>query len=378
MKLAVCKETARHESRVAATPDTVARYIKLGFHVTVESGAGKAAGFEDTAYREAGAEIAADAPSAVAGADILLAVAPPASEALQVLASGAALVGMLSPHNNPDIAVYEEAGAHAFALEKLPRISRAQSMDVLSSQSNLAGYRAVIDAFAEAGKVAPMMMTAAGTIAPARVLILGAGVAGLQAIATAKRLGAIVSAFDVRAAAREQVESLGGKFIEVPAEDSGEGQGGYAREMSDAYKQKQAELLFETLKKQDIVITTALIPGKPAPNLISKEMVEAMKPGAVIVDLATVAGGNCALSKPDKIVTHKGVKIVGHSNLASRVAPDASALYARNLYHFVSTLLVKDGAISIAWSDELVRESCITRVEEPALTGEVEVMDGGS
>jgi NAD(P) transhydrogenase subunit alpha len=239
-------------------------------------------------------------------------------------------------------------------LELLPRISRAQSMDVLSSQSNLAGYRAVIDAVALLGKAVPMMMTAAGTVAPAKALVLGAGVAGLQAIATAKRLGAVVSAFDVRPAVKEQVESLGAKFVEVPAEESGETQGGYAKEMSEDYKRKQAQLIHDTIIKQDIVITTALIPGKAAPILITEDMVKGMKPGSVIVDLAAQAGGNCPLTELDAAVEKHGVTLVGYGNMPSRVAADASQLYARNLYNFISTLMLSKDGFNVKWDDELV------------------------
>ncbi len=276
---------------------------------------------------------------------------------------GALLAGMLDPYAQPDtLAGYNLKKISAFALELLPRISRAQAMDVLSSQANLAGYRAVIDAVAACGKVAPMMMTAAGTVAPAKALVLGAGVAGLQAIATAKRLGAVVSAFDVRPAVKEQVESLGAKFIEVPAEESGETSGGYAKEMSEDYKRKQAQLIHDTLKKMDMVISTALIPGKPAPILITEDMVKDMKPGSVIVDLAAASGGNCPLSELDKIVVKHGVALIGYGNMPSRVAIDASQLYARNLYNFVSTLLLgKDGALQVKWDDELVTGTLLTR-----------------
>lgn len=364
MKIAVLKETRLLENRVAATPDSVKRFTALGAEVCVETGAGERSSLMDAAYIEAGADTAASVESCVAEADIVLCVNRPEATTLKKMKKGAVLVGMLEPldSKNP----FTAENITAFSLELLPRISRAQSMDVLSSQSNLAGYRAVIDAVAELGKVLPMMMTAAGTIRPAKALVLGAGVAGLQAIATAKRLGAVVSAFDVRPAVKEQVESLSATFIEVPAEESGDATGGYAKEMSEEYKRKQAELITKTAAAQDIIITTALIPGKPAPVLIDETTLEAMKPGSVIVDLAASAGGNCIKTKPDKIVEHYGVKILGPTNLPSRVAADASALYARNLVNFVGTLLMKDKALEIAWGDELVKGTCLLKAGETA------------
>ena len=276
---------------------------------------------------------------------------------------GAAQLAVLNPYQEGDrLKAYAKAGLTAFAMEFVPRITRAQSMDVLSSQSNLAGYKAVLDAAAEYGRAFPMMMTAAGTIAPAKVLVMGVGVAGLQAIATAKRLGAIVSATDVRPAVKEQVQSLGGKFVMVEDDETkaAETSGGYAKEMSDAYKAKQATLIAETLAKQDIAITTALIPGRPAPKLITEDMIKTMKPGSVIVDLAVEAGGNCALSKPGEIVIAHGVKIVGHKNVPSRLAADASALFARNLLHFI-TPMVKEGVLAFDEQDEIIRESLVTK-----------------
>ncbi|MBY0354515.1 MAG: Re/Si-specific NAD(P)(+) transhydrogenase subunit alpha [Rickettsiales bacterium] len=362
MKIAVLREHASHEQRVAISPDAVKKYLQLGFDVAIESGAGTLSGFSDAMYEEAGATLSETADDALNAASIILCVNAPSDELVDLMPVGAQLVGMLAPHEHK--ALLQRCAARqvdAFALELLPRISRAQSMDVLSSQSNLAGYRAVIDAVAESSKATPMMMTAAGTVPPAKALILGAGVAGLQAIATAKRLGAVVSAFDVRPAVREQVQSLGATFIEVPAEESGEAAGGYAKEMSEDYQRKQSELIAETLKKQDIVITTALIPGKKAPVLITQAMVEAMKTGAVIVDLAVASGGNCPLSQPNKTVDHHGVLIIGYTNMPARVAADASALYARNLYHFVSTLMVKDKALATQWDDELVSGTLLTR-----------------
>ncbi len=362
MKIAVLRERKEGELRVAATPDSVKKFIALGAQVTVENGAGAGSSFADSDYQASGASIAA-ASDASKDADIILTVRPPEKDVLMLLPEGALLVGMLEPHAQRDLLnAYNLKKLSAFALELLPRISRAQSMDVLSSQANLAGYRAVIDAVATMSKVVPMMMTAAGTVAPAKALVLGAGVAGLQAIATAKRLGAVVSAFDVRPAVKEQVESLGAKFIEVKAEESGEAAGGYAREMSEEYKKKQAQLIHDTLKKQDIVITTALIPGKSAPVLIREEMVKDMKPGSVIVDLAVAAGGNCPLSEPDRVMIKHGVTLIGFTNLPSRCAVDASQLYARNLYNFVSTLIIgKDKSINVQWDDELVTGTLLTK-----------------
>lgn len=364
MKIAVLKETNANEARVAATPDTVKKLVAAGASVTVQAGAGEAIGFVDDAYISSGAEIADTTDYALAGADVVLCVNLPSKETLKQLPENSSLIGTLNPHAmKTELKSLAKQKVNAFALELLPRVTRAQSMDVLSSQSNLAGYRAVVEAFAVSGKVVPMMMTAAGTVPPAKVLILGAGVAGLQAIATAKRMGAVVSAFDVRAVVKEQVESLGAKFIEVKqdATESGETSGGYAKEMSEDYKRRQSELIADTIRTQDVVITTALIPGKPAPVLITPEMVSSMKPGSIIVDLAVASGGNCPLSKPDKIVNHQGVQIVGYTNMPARCAVDASALYARNLLTFVNTLLIKAGSLDIQWEDELVKGTLLTR-----------------
>lgn len=371
MKIAIPKERRAHERRVAASPDTVKKFIGLGFQVTVESGAGLASSITDEAYQAAGASIAADARAAIADADLILKVQRPlladegaGIDELGLMKRGALLLGTLSPHNTPEaLRAYAQAGITALALELIPRITRAQSMDILSSQSNLAGYRAVLDAAYEYNRAFPMMMTAAGTVAPARVMVLGAGVAGLQAIATAKRLGAIVSATDVRPAAKEQVESLGGKFVMVESEETREAEtaGGYAKEMSEDYKRRQAELVAETLKKQDIVICTALIPGRPAPTLVTDEMVYSMKPGSVIVDLAVEQGGNCTLSKPGEVVDVNGVKIVGHYNVPSRIAADASLLYAKNLLNFITPLVNADKQLAINWEDEILAAVTLTR-----------------
>jgi H+-translocating NAD(P) transhydrogenase subunit alpha len=372
MRIAVLKERRPHERRVAATPDTVKKLIGLGAEVVVEAGAGMASATPDDQFTAAGATLAPDAAAAVKDADIVLKVQRPLSPAeggpdeLAAMKPGALLIALLAPYaNKAQIDAYAQKGIVAFAMELLPRISRAQSMDVLSSQANLSGYKAVLDAAAEFGRAFPMMMTAAGTVAPAKVLVMGAGVAGLQAIATARRLGAIVSATDVRLAAKEQVESLGGKFVMVEDEESkqAETSGGYAKEMSDAYKQKQAALIRETLKKQDIAICTALIPGRKAPVLIAADMVAEMRPGSVIVDLAVEQGGNCPLSRPGEVVTTaNGVKIVGHLNVPSRLAVDSSALYAKNLLNFLGLMIdKKEKAIKLDWNDEIIKGTALTR-----------------
>jgi NAD(P) transhydrogenase subunit alpha len=370
MKIAIPKERRAHESRVAASPDTVKRLIGLGLEVVVETGAGVSAAYPDAAYAAAGATIAPDAAAAVRDADIVLKVQRPIvgegdKDELGALKRGAVLIGMLQPLQHPDeVAAYAAAGITAFAMELIPRITRAQSMDVLSSQANLAGYRAVLDAATEFGRAFPMMMTAAGTIAPARILVMGAGVAGLQAIATARRLGGVVSATDVRAAAKEQVESLGASFLTVDLEamKAAETSGGYAKEMGEDFQRRQREHVHEALKKIDIAICTALIPGRKAPVLITKEMVADMRPGSVIVDLAVEQGGNCEGSKPDKVVTtSNGVKIVGHANVPSRIAVDASALYARNLFNFVGLIVGKDKTLTIDAADEIIKGTLLTR-----------------
>lgn len=363
MKIAILRERKSGELRVAATPDSIKKLTALGAQVIVEKGAGRLSSLRDEDYVAAGAQLAESEADALTGAQLLLAVNPPQDDVLEQVPAGCLLVGMLNPYADKEgIALYNKKNITSFSLELLPRISRAQSMDVLSSQSNLAGYRAVIEAVAAIGKVVPMMMTAAGTVAPAKALVLGAGVAGLQAIATARRLGAVVSAFDVRPVVKEQVESLGAKFIEVPAQESGEQSGGYAKEMSEEYKQKQSALIHETLKKQDMVISTALIPGKPAPVLITEAMLKDMKPGSVVVDLAAASGGNCPLTKPDKVIEKYGVTLIGYTNLPARAGVDASQLYARNLLHFVTTLLLsKQGTLDVQWQDELVQGTLLTK-----------------
>ncbi|MCB1530953.1 MAG: Re/Si-specific NAD(P)(+) transhydrogenase subunit alpha [Rhodospirillales bacterium] len=363
LKIAVPKETSPDEKRVAASPETVKKLAALGASVCLESNAGKGAAFSDKAYKEAGATIVKTATEALKDADIVLRVRPQAGEDFKSLRKNTLLVGMLNPYQNEAlIKNCAESGITAFAMELVPRITRAQAMDVLSSQSNLAGYKSVLDAAEHYARSFPMMMTAAGTIAPAKVMVMGAGVAGLQAIATAKRLGAIVCATDVRPAAKEQVQSLGGTFVAVEDDEFKEAEtsGGYAREMSKAYQKKQAALIEETIARQDIVITTALIPGRPAPKLISEKMVKSMKPGSVIVDLAVEAGGNCELSQSGKVVEKHGVTIVGHSNTPSRLATDASALYAKNLLSLLA-LIIKDGALSIDWEDEIIKAIALTK-----------------
>ena len=373
MRLAVPKETRAGETRVAATPESVKKFKSLGLEVVVQAGAGAAARVSDADYAAAGATIAPDAAGTLKDADIVLKVRGVESSEISQIKKGAVLAALLSPHAEKDaIASLASQGVTAFAMELLPRISRAQAMDVLSSQANLAGYKAVVDAAAQFGRAMPMMMTAAGTIAPARVLVMGVGVAGLQAIATAKRLGAIVSATDVRPATKEQVESLGGTFVAVMDEEFKNAQtaGGYAKEMSAEYQAKQAALTAETIKKQDIVITTALIPGRKAPILVSEEMIKSMKPGSVIVDLAAGAGGNTPLSKPDEVVEVHGVTIMGYTNLPGRLSTDASSLYARNLFNFVSLIVdKKSGALAIDWEDEIVKGAAVTKDGAPVERG---------
>jgi NAD(P) transhydrogenase subunit alpha len=371
MKLAVPMERRANEARVAATPDTVKRLKGLGLDIVVETGAGTGTSIPDQAFVDAGATIAPDEAAALADADIVFKVGRPLTaeeggpDELAMMKSGALVAALFDPYRNrPLVEACAQRGVQAAAMELMPRITRAQNMDVLSSQANLAGYKAVIDAAEEFGRAFPMMMTAAGTVPPARVMIFGVGVAGLQAIATAKRLGAVVSATDVRPATKEQVESLGGTFVAVMDEEFAQAQtaGGYAKEMSDAYKAKQAALIAETIKKQDIAITTALIPGRPAPKLISEDMVKSMKPGSVIIDLAVENGGNCELSEPGKIVTKHGVKIVGWLNMPSRIAVDASALYARNLFNFLSAFFDKKaGTLTLPPDDEIVKGVILTR-----------------
>jgi H+-translocating NAD(P) transhydrogenase subunit alpha len=356
---------AADEPRIGLTPETVKKLVKAGAEITIRSGAGERSHFPDQDYAAAGAKIAKSDAEAVSNADIVLTVRRPDLAITKTMKKGAALIGMLDPFSDADgLDALAKSGVSLFSMELMPRITRAQSMDVLSSQSNLAGYKAVVDAAAAFERALPMMMTAAGTVPAARVFVMGVGVAGLQAIATARRLGAIVSATDVRPAVKEQVASLGSKFVAVDDEEfkQAETAGGYAKEMSDAYKKKQAELIAEHIKGQDIIITTALIPGRPAPKLISKQMIESMKPGSIIVDLAAERGGNTELTQPGGIVEHNGVRIFGRLNLPGTVPVNASSLYARNLQAFIEPLIDKQTKnLAINWDDELVKGTLIAR-----------------
>ena len=373
--IAVTKERRDGETRVAATPDTVKKLIAAGFAVVVEAGAGAGSSYLDGDYEAAGAQIAPDLAAALSKADILFKVRGPAAEEIAGLKTEALVVGMLNPHQDKaTLNALAAKGVSAFSMEFVPRITRAQVMDVLSSQANLAGYRAVLEAANAYGKVMPMMMTAAGTVAAAKVFVMGAGVAGLQAIATARRLGAVVTATDVRPAAKEQVESLGAKFVAVEDEEfkAAETAGGYAKQMSAEYQAKQAALTASHIGKQDMVITTALIPGRPAPRLVSAAQVASMRPGSVLVDLAVEQGGNVEGSVPGQVVETGGVKIVGYANLPGRIAADASALYARNLFAFAGLFLDKEGAFAPDYEDEILKAALVTRggaVVHPALAG---------
>jgi NAD(P) transhydrogenase subunit alpha len=364
------------ETRVALSPETAKKFKSLGCDVRVQSGAGRFSFFSDQAYADAGATVVQSAADALRDADIVLKVRRPSTEELAAMKKGAMLAAILDPYGGGEaIEALARAGVNAFAMEFMPRITRAQSMDVLSSQANLAGYKAVVDAAAHFSRALPMMMTAAGTVPAARVFVMGVGVAGLQAIATARRLGAIVSATDVRPATKEQVESLGAKFIAVEDEEfkQAETAGGYAKEMSDEYKRKQAELIASHVTNQDIVITTALIPGRPAPKLVSRAMIESIKPGSIIVDLAAERGGNAELTMPGEIVEHRGVTIMGPVNVAGQLAGNASSLYARNLYAFIEPMIdKKEGALKIDWNDDVVKGTALTRdgqIVHPSLTG---------
>jgi len=361
--IAVTRERREGETRCAVTPETVKKLIALGATVSVEAGTGLGSSIPDADYAEAGATVKPDTRAVLDGADIVLKVRGPTAQEISALKPGAIVIAMLDAYREKDtVEALKGANATAFAMEFVPRITRAQVMDVLSSQANLAGYRAVIEAAYAFGKGFPMMMTAAGTVAPAKVFVMGVGVAGLQAIATARRLGAVVTATDVRPATKEQVESLGAKFLAVEDEEFKNAQtaGGYAKPMSPEYQAKQAVLTGEHIKKQDIVITTALIPGRAAPVLVSAEQVASMKPGSVLIDLAVEAGGNVAGAKAGEVVTTaNGVSIVGYTNLPGRIAADASALYARNLAAFVG-LMVKDGAVTLDLDDEILKAAVVT------------------
>lgn len=364
MKIAILSETDAGEPRVAGTPETVKKFKALGAEVAVQAGAGQKSGFLDSDYAANGATIAPDAAAAAGDADIILRVRRPSEAEAAICKRGALMIAIMDPYGHEaEIAGLAHTGISAFAMELMPRITRAQVMDVLSSQANLAGYRAVVDAASEFNRALPMMMTAAGTIPATRVFVMGAGVAGLQAIATARRLGAVVTATDVRPAAKEQVESLGAKFVAVEDDEfkQAETAGGYAKEMSKDYQAKQAALVAEHIKKQDIVITTALIPGRPAPKLITHEMVASMRPGSVIVDLAVERGGNVEGASADQIADVNGVKIVGNSNV-TRLPASASSLYSRNLYAFVETLIDKTTKdLAVNWDDDIVKATALTR-----------------
>jgi NAD(P) transhydrogenase subunit alpha len=370
MKIAILKERRPHETRVAATPDTVKKLKALGAEITIESGAGGAAAYTDQAYSEAGANIVPDAGSAASAGDIIFKVQRPMSagegvDEIGLLRPGQTLMSPLGALTNGELVqALAGKGVTAFALELIPRITRAQSMDILSSQANLAGYKAVLVAADNFGRIFPQMMTPGGTLAPARAFIMGVGVAGLQAIATARRLGAIVTATDVRPATKEQVQSLGGKFVAVEDEEfkAAETAGGYAKQMSAEYQAKQAALVAEHIKMQDIVVTTALIPGRRAPVLVSEDMVRTMKPGSVIVDMAVEQGGNCPLSEFGQTVVKHGVKLIGPANLPAELPTDSSALFARNLLNFITPMVDKETkALKIDLNDEVVKGTLVTR-----------------
>jgi len=354
MLIAVPAETQPHEKRVAATPETVKKFIAAGCDIVLEKGAGAAANYPDDAYVEQGARLAAGFTATCGKADLILKVRPLNADELGHVKKGATVASLVNPFGNGLLQDYADAGISYFCMEMVPRISRAQSMDVLSSQANIAGYKSVLLAMEHYQRFFPMLMTAAGTVQPARVLVMGAGVAGLQAIATARRMGANVEAFDVRAAAKEQVESLGAKFVEVAADADAEDAGGYAKEMDDDYKQRQAELIAEHAANADIIITTALIPGRSAPVLITEEMVRSMKSGSVVVDMAVEMGGNCPLSEPDAVVVRHGVTLVGITNIPALMATDASSLYARNLFNFIAPMLQEDGGMHVNRDDEVI------------------------
>ncbi|MCA0406628.1 MAG: Re/Si-specific NAD(P)(+) transhydrogenase subunit alpha [Proteobacteria bacterium] len=365
MRIAILDESKNDEPRVAATPETIKKLSALGASFAIEKGAGLASGLADADFEAAGATIAKNAAEALKEADVVLAVRRPKGELAGKMKQGALLLAAMDPYGNAEaIEPFAKAGVAAFSMELMPRITRAQVMDILSSQANLAGYRAVLDAAAVYGRAFPMMMTAAGTVPAARVFIMGAGVAGLQAIATARRLGAVVTATDVRPAAKEQVESLGAKFVAVEDEEfkQAETAAGYAKPMSAEYQAKQAELVAGHIAKQDIVITTALIPGRPAPKLVTKAMVESMKMGSVVVDLAIERGGNCELSVADKITDHNGVKIIASTNTAGKLAQTASSLFAKNLFAFLETMIDKGSkTLKVNWEDELVKATLLSK-----------------
>lgn len=372
----VVRETRPGETRVAATPETVRKMVKEGLRVSVEAGAGEASYFRDAQYQEAGAQVVAGA-SGAASADLVLRVAPPTPQEA-ALKQGGMVVGFFAPHKNAEtVRALQKAGATALAMELVPRITRAQKMDALSSQANIAGYKAVLLAAAHLPKHFPLLMTAAGTVQPARVVILGAGVAGLQAIATAKRLGAVIEVSDIRPAVKEQVQSLGGKFIDLPMQESGEGVGGYAKEVSAEFLRKQQEIVRARIVQADVVITTALVPGRPAPKLVPADTVRSMKPGAVIVDLASEQGGNCELTVPGETVVREGVTIIGHQNLPATVPHDASAMYSRNVLDVV-LLITKKGEKNLDLNDEIVQGMLLTHGGEIRHAATAQALQGAA
>ena len=369
------KELQERENRVAATPETVRHYIKGGLEVHVETGAGTRARFSDAEYEQAGAKITASPLWATA--DVVLKVAAPTTSEASAMKPGATLISFLAPARNPELVrLLAEKKITSFAMELIPRTTKAQTMDALSSQASIAGYKAVLLAASRLGKYFPLLMTAAGTIKPSKVVIMGAGVAGLQAIATAKRLGAIVEVSDIRPVVKEQVESLGGKFIPLPMEESGEGSGGYAKEMGEDFLRKQREIVTQHVSGADVVITTAQVPGKKAPILLTREMVEGMKPGSIVVDLAVDAGGNCELSQPNAEVEHNGVLIIGHANLPSDTPRDASTLYSRNV-DALFLYMVKDGSLKFDWEDEIVAGSVLTHDGQVRHAPTAALLEGG-
>ena len=361
MRIISVSENKKIEKRIAITPDIAKKYIALGFEVTLSEKYGEHLGFKDNEYKELGVKISKDEKEIIDSADVIVQLGLPSDDNLSLIKKNQTLVGILDPYNNKEkIDSLVKKNVNTFSLELLPRITRAQSMDILSSQANLAGYKAVIESFANFEKAVPMMMTAAGTIPAAKVLVVGAGVAGLQAIATAKRMGAVVFATDVRIASKEQVESLGGKFLTVEGSENLETEGGYAKETSDEFKKKQEELLAETLKKIDIVICTALIPGKKAPLIIKDNMIANMKSGSIVYDLAAVQGGNSAFTEVDKIVVKEGVKIMGETNILNKLPVSASNLYSKNVFNFVSNLYDKENKkININLEDEIIEKTLI-------------------
>ena len=378
MKVFVPNESAAGEPRVAATPETVKKMVGKGLDVSVQAGAGEKAHFPDDLFEQAGASVVGDRASAMAEADLVATVSGLSAQEIKTLKKGAVGIGLVAAHQNLDaVAAYRDAGVSCLAMELVPRISRAQSMDALSSQASIAGYKAVLLAAYRLAKYFPLLMTAAGTIRPAKIVVMGAGVAGLQAVATAKRLGAVVEVSDIREVVKEQVESLGGRFIELPDMGGGEGAGGYAREMGEEFLRKQREIVTRHVSEADVVICTALVPGRKAPVLVTQEMVEGMRPGSIVVDLAVAQGGNCVLSEPEQEVNHDGVLILGPSNLPAETPYDASQLYARNVWALVSSLLGDDG-LNLDLEDEVVDGALLTHDGEVRHAPTRDALEGDS